>query len=128
MEPAEEPEPTFENHYVTPPMQAAKKKQNKPATATSTVEPSAPKSHKPILRKRRRVVSEPKTTSQTPPASDGNTKLLPREAVMEIITTMREQGATFDQVANHLIELGQPTFSGRGEWHAQTIHRLCNRK
>jgi len=27
-----------------------------------------------------------------------------------------------------LIELGQPTFSGRGEWHAQTIHRLCNKK
>lgn len=47
---------------------------------------------------------------------------------MDIIHTMRAEGATFDMVASRLVELGQPTFSGRGEWHAQTIHRLCNKK
>lgn len=54
--------------------------------------------------------------------------LLPREEVMEIIQSMRAQGKTFDEVAQHLVALGQPTFSGRGDWHAQTIHRLCTRK
>jgi hypothetical protein len=54
--------------------------------------------------------------------------LLPREEVMHIIESMREKGATFDQVATYLVSINQPTFSGRGEWHAQTVHRLCNRK
>jgi len=58
----------------------------------------------------------------------GETKLLPRERIMEIIHTMRAEGATYDEVAQYLIKLGQPTFSGRGEWHAQTIHRLCSTK
>ncbi len=60
-----------------------------------------------------------------PPAPDG---ILPREEVMQIIERMREKGATFDQVAKYLVDINQPTFSGRGEWHAQTVHRLCNRK
>jgi len=47
---------------------------------------------------------------------------------MDIIQSMRAKGDTFDMVAKRLVELGQPTFSGRGEWHAQTIHRLCNKK
>ncbi len=58
----------------------------------------------------------------------GKAEIMPREAVMEIVNTMRKNGATFDQVAQHLVALGQPTFSGRGEWHAQTVHRLCNTK
>ncbi|MBI9091889.1 MAG: hypothetical protein JEZ12_21980 [Desulfobacterium sp.] len=58
--------------------------------------------------------------------STAKTELLSRDAVLKIVNGMREKGATFDQVAQHLVELGQPTFSGRGEWHAQTVHRLCN--
>ena len=54
--------------------------------------------------------------------------ILSREEVMHIIETMRQKGATFDQVATYLVSINQPTFSGRGEWHAQTVHRLCNRK
>lgn len=61
-------------------------------------------------------------------ASSMNQGLLSRDEVMDIIESMRDQGATYDQVAQHLVDLGQPTFSGRGEWHAQTIHRLCSRK
>jgi len=57
-----------------------------------------------------------------------NKELLSRPEIMNIVDSMRRQGATFDQVAQHLVELGQPTFSGRGEWHAQTVHRLCNTK
>ncbi|MDY0219579.1 MAG: hypothetical protein RBR67_00375 [Desulfobacterium sp.] len=59
---------------------------------------------------------------------DGKVEIMSREAVMEIVNTMRKDGATFDEVAQRLVALGQPTFSGRGEWHAQTVHRLCNTK
>lgn len=55
----------------------------------------------------------------------GGIEHLSREEIMSIIKKMREQGTTFDRIAKHLTGLGQPTFSGRGEWHAQTIHRLC---
>ena len=61
-------------------------------------------------------------------ATSLDNNLLGREAIMDIIYGMREKGATYDDVAQQLISLGQPTFSGRGEWHAQTIHRLCTRK
>ena len=52
---------------------------------------------------------------------------LSRAEAMETIERMRSEGATFDQIAKYFMKIGQPTFSGRGEWHAQTVHRLCNR-
>lgn len=78
---------------------------------------------KPILRKIKKTTAK---TDKKKTSTDH--KLLSRDAVMDIINSMRDEGATFDQVASRLIKLGQPTFSGRGEWHAQTIHRLCNEK
>ncbi len=68
---------------------------------------------------------EKKAASQKP---ERKNEILSREEVMEIIRSMRAKGATFDQVAKHFADLGQPTFSGRGEWHAQTVHRLCNKR
>ncbi len=47
-----------------------------------------------------------------------------KEDVLEIIRTMRQNGATFAAIADYLKDNGIPTFSGRGKWHAQTIHRL----
>lgn len=61
------------------------------------------------------------------PETKGSIRLLGRKEIMDMIHEMREKGDTFDQVAQRLIALGQPTFSGRGEWHAQTIHRLLNK-
>jgi hypothetical protein len=116
-EPMEENEPAgaFEHHYVTlhepAPIETAEA-----SVATAELE-------KPVIRKRKKLV--PQKAEETVSLYSG---LLGRDAVMDIIHTMRSQGATFDQVAARLIELGQPTFSGRGEWHAQTIHRLCNKK
>jgi len=130
--------PAFENHYIS--------SQEPEEEAGGTVEEllkaeleeerrkQEAKTAKPVLRKRRKVVSKParkKTSTTTPGASaqpKSDQELLPREVVMGIIDSMREEGATYDQVAKRLIDLGQPTFSGRGEWHAQTIHRLCSRK
>jgi len=118
-EPMEENEPArvFEHHYVTP----QKPEPDPIISVEAAVETAEPE--KSTIRIRKKVVLEkPKETVST------GTQLLSREAVMDIIHTMRGQGDTFDQVAARLIELGQPTFSGRGEWHAQTIHRLCNKK
>jgi hypothetical protein len=122
-EQASEPETPFKHHYVTSrePEQDLQPELDIPEpveTPVKTIEPA-----KAIIRKRKKVVAK-KTDAKV---STG-TKLLSREAVMDIVHTMRAKGATFDQVASRLVELGQPTFSGRGEWHAQTIHRLCNKK
>ncbi len=44
-----------------------------------------------------------------------------KDDIMSIIQNMRNQGATFSIIADYLKEKGMPTFSGRGEWHAQTV-------
>ncbi|PIE71723.1 MAG: hypothetical protein CSA22_01355 [Deltaproteobacteria bacterium] len=56
--------------------------------------------------------------------TDGDSE---REKIMRIIHEMRSEGATYDQIAETLTEKGFATFSGRGQWHAQTIHRLCQK-
>ncbi len=48
-----------------------------------------------------------------------------RETVVGIIDEMRRDGATYRQIAAHLDTERLPTFSGKGKWHAQTIHRIC---
>ncbi len=115
----------FENHYVT---SSKSKPDNTPPSVTSKKVSSKPvvkniKPAKSVILRRKKIVENKNTKTVA-----GDTKLLGREAVMKIIHTMRAENATFDQVAARLIELGQPTFSGRGEWHAQTIHRLCNKR
>ncbi|MFA5903269.1 MAG: hypothetical protein WC836_04995 [Desulfobacula sp.] len=48
-----------------------------------------------------------------------------KDEILSLIKTMRTKDATFATIAEYLKEKGIPTFSGRGEWHAQTVHRLC---
>lgn len=48
-----------------------------------------------------------------------------KDDILTIIRNMRNNGTTFSLIAEYLRDKGIPTFSGRGEWHAQTIHRLC---
>ncbi|MBU0969253.1 MAG: hypothetical protein KKC20_01335 [Proteobacteria bacterium] len=140
-------QPPFENHYVTSrkpeepsleddnlgntweaPVNTPVIKETNKIQVKSPVKKTTPP--KPVLRKRRKIVEretvEPIEEPVTPVSSDA--KLMPRDAIMDIIQSMREEGATFDQIAKRLVDLGQPTFSGRGEWHAQTIHRLCSKK
>ena len=47
-----------------------------------------------------------------------------RKKVMQIISKMRNKGETFDQIALYLEKEKLQTFSNRGQWHAQTVHRL----
>lgn len=48
-----------------------------------------------------------------------------REQVIQTIVAMRNQGATYNEIAQHLETEKVATFSGKGAWHAQTIHRVC---
>jgi hypothetical protein len=50
-----------------------------------------------------------------------------KDEILETMRTLREKGATFAQIADYLTQKGMPTFSGKGQWHAQTIHRLCRK-
>ncbi len=46
------------------------------------------------------------------------------QEVKKIILKMREKGETFERIVEYLEKKGIPTFTGRGKWHAQTVHRL----
>ncbi len=48
-----------------------------------------------------------------------------KDEILSLIRTMRKKEATFAAIADSLKKMGIPTFSGRGEWHAQTVHRMC---
>lgn len=48
----------------------------------------------------------------------------PREEVLAKIRNLRENGATYDQIAKQLETEAIPTFSRKGNWRGQTVHRL----
>ncbi len=49
-----------------------------------------------------------------------------RKAILNIIKKLRKKGGTYKEIAVFLNAKSIPTFSNKGNWHAQTIHRLCN--
>ena len=51
-----------------------------------------------------------------------------RDRIVKLIRSMRKSGSTYDQIAGYLDEQQIPTFSNKGRWHAQTIHRICQKK
>lgn len=46
------------------------------------------------------------------------------EKVREIILSMRKNNKTYQKIADQLEKDSIRTFSGRGKWHAQTVHQL----
>lgn len=69
---------------------------------------------------------EPSSDKKAPPSKDYIVgKNYTKNDILEIIKNMRKQGDTFAIIAKFLTDTEIPTFSGKGEWHAQTIHRLC---
>lgn len=47
-----------------------------------------------------------------------------REKAMKIIKAQRKKGLSFEKIARHLESQKIPTFSGKGSWRGQTIHKL----
>jgi len=55
------------------------------------------------------------------PGSSGE---MTRENIIQIIHEMYDVGSTYNEIAQYFENNNIPTFSRRGKWHAQTIHRL----
>jgi len=66
-------------------------------------------------------------STETPMAEPMEGDRFTKTEVIDIIRKMREKRCTFGEIATELKIRAIPTFSGRGEWHAQTIHRLCRK-
>jgi YesN/AraC family two-component response regulator len=47
-----------------------------------------------------------------------------KQEVLDLINKLRDENMTYEEVAAYLTTNKIPTVSGRGRWHAQTIHRL----
>jgi len=69
---------------------------------------------------------EPESTETSMSESMEGSRFTKTE-VIHMIREMREKRYTFGEIAAELKARTIPTFSGRGEWHAQTIHRLCRK-
>ena len=59
---------------------------------------------------------------EAPALIDGNG----RDAALATIQRLRTEGASFEEIADHLVENGVPTFSGKGAWRAQNVSRIYN--
>jgi hypothetical protein len=72
------------------------------------------------------VISKETIMEPPPPAeSESTDPLTPgREEVLAMISDMREKGSTYDQIAKQLETAGIATFSRKGQWRGQTVHRL----
>lgn len=49
-----------------------------------------------------------------------------KDKIIKTMKKMRKKGWTYEEIATSFNAEKVPTFSKRGNWHAQTIHRLCN--
>jgi hypothetical protein len=50
-----------------------------------------------------------------------------RDSVVGLIIELRDGGMTYKEIADRLQNDQVPTFSGKGEWHAQTVHKVCRK-
>ncbi|MCW7754610.1 recombinase family protein [Desulfobotulus sp. H1] len=57
--------------------------------------------------------------------SEDDVRKTSRKYILKLIEKLRKDNMTYEQIAAYLTDNDFPTFSGRGRWHAQTIHRLC---
>lgn len=77
----------------------------------------------PTALKRAGIVDERNITMSAEEADA--VKKTSRTYILNLIQSLRDKNSTYDEIALYLTENDFPTFSGRGKWHAQTIHRLC---
>jgi len=83
--------------------------------------PALPLYHSDDLDENVHLLQEHKPRKRVKKQEDPN-----RKRVIEIIDEMRKENATYSDIAERLQMENLPTFSGRGKWHAQTVHRLCS--
>ncbi len=84
-------------------------------------------SEKKALAMEKLLASLPELIQQTVPArrEPRKRKITARkQELLDLIKKLRDENMTYEEVAAYLDKNNIPTFSGRGRWHAQTIHRL----
>lgn len=64
--------------------------------------------------------------SDKPDTSVMRFKAEDERVVINSMKKMRKKGATYDEIAKFLNDNNTPTFSGKGRWYKQTVHRLCS--
>jgi len=47
-----------------------------------------------------------------------------RSNAMKVIKAQRKKGLSFEKIARYLESRKIPTFSGKGKWRGQTVHKL----
>lgn len=74
----------------------------------------------------------PTLNTDDPEISIDNVSKEPMESAAEkkkktiaLMKKLRKKGGTYKEIATHFNDKNIPTFSNNGNWHAQTIHRLC---
>ena len=66
------------------------------------------------------IENEESADAESPESS----REMTRQKIIQTIHEMYDVGSTYNEIAQYLANNNIPTFSGRGKWHAQTIHRL----
>jgi hypothetical protein len=79
------------------------------------------------VEKKANFEDEPETVEAPAEAGEGEDAPIRsnREDIRKIALELREQGKTYKEIAQYLDDKKIPTFSGKGGWHAPTIHKLC---
>jgi hypothetical protein len=62
------------------------------------------------------------------PPYQATSSIVERDAVIDLIIGLRQDGMTYKEIAQHLEDENIPTFSGKGAWHAQTVHKVCKQE
>jgi hypothetical protein len=69
---------------------------------------------------------EPPGVDPVPDLPERSTPLRSEKGdVRKLALSLRDKGMTFKEIAKYLDDEKVPTFSGKGGWHAPTIHKLC---
>ena len=88
------------------------------AAAPDTASIAAPVAFSPEVERDHDVRVEEKIASPS---------LVDRDEVIDLIVGLREDGKTYKEIAQRLEDENIPTFSGKGAWHAQTVHKVCRK-
>ena len=108
----------FEKNSAIPAAEPEKKTDTDPRIIPETVKPVS--------------VSQPATldvismTGNADGAADAIKSGMDRESVLEMIGVLRKEQMSFEKIARTLEAKGIPTFSGKGDWHSQTVSKLCH--
>jgi hypothetical protein len=80
---------------------------------------AAPKPEEPVIKVQ-------KNTTDPQDEADASSSV-ERDSVVGLIIELRDGGMTYKEIADRLQKDQIPTFSGKGAWHAQTVHKVCRK-